>query len=199
MKEPCNKEVFVINGKERPLRKHEFTGKELKKLAGIPLDHTLFRNGECEDEVIPNDATICVRVGDVFFSQPCARYGHQQPAGCDANYLKAHKATVHPQPGGWNLIVLPEFILPEGYKPRRVKVLVKLPPQFPVAAPDMFWCSPQVQLASGAAPQATSFQTLLGERWQRFSWHLNPGQWKPGQSTLRTFIQQVQARFDRRN
>jgi hypothetical protein len=42
-------------------------------------------------------------------------------------------------------------------------------------------------------------ENLLGMDWQRFSWHLTPGAWKPGVSTLRDFMRCIAARFLRKD
>jgi hypothetical protein len=90
-----------------------------------------------------------------------------------------------------------DFGLPDAYTPNRVRLLVKLPPTFPDAAPDMFWVHPAVRCQNGTMPRATSSEYLLAEEWQRFSWHLVSGAWQPGVSTLRDFLRCVAARFQR--
>jgi Prokaryotic E2 family E len=61
----------------------------------------------------------------------------------------------------------------------------------------MFWVYPAVRTAGGSLPRATSEERLLGKNWQRFSWHLAGGAWKPGVSDLRDFLRCIQARFHR--
>ena len=41
----------------------------------------------------------------------------------------------------------------------------------------------------------TGLENILGRDWQRFSWHLAGGAWKPGVSTLRDFLRCIAARF----
>ena len=53
----------------------------------------------------------------------------------------------------------------------------------------MFWVFPAVRTASGSLPRATSGERLLGKDWQRFSWHLSAGGWKPGCSSTARFPQ----------
>jgi hypothetical protein len=52
-----------------------------------------------------------------------------------------------------------------------------------------------VRTAGGSQPRATSSERLLGKDWQRFSWHLAAGAWKPGVSSLRDFLRCVSGRF----
>ena len=95
--------------------------------------------------------------------------------------------------------MISDYKLPEGFEPKVVDLLVKLPPAFPDAQPDMFWIHPTVKTASGTLPRATCTENLLGKDWQRFSWHLSAGAWKPGISTLRDFMRCIAARFLRKD
>ena len=105
------------------------------------------------------------------------------------------RATLHNEAGGWVFVVISNYELPAGFVPNRVDLLVKLPPGFPDSAPDMFWVHPDVRAPNGAIPKATSPERLLGKNWQRFSWHLAAGAWKPGVSELRDFLRCIYSRF----
>lgn len=182
--------------------KYEFdqaqqTGRSLKERASIPLDDALFLDQPHEDKLITNETVVSLKNGDHFHSQPAANYGGG--VAVTAETLGAATFDVVPQPGGWTFVVVKEFALPEAYEPSVVKLLVKLPPTFPDGAPDMFWTTPAVRLKRGASPQGTSLEPLLGESWMRFSWHLVPGAWRPGVSTLRDFMRCVRARFAKLN
>jgi hypothetical protein len=186
-------EVF-INKKKYELDHPVQTGASLKQLAGIPLGDVLFLQRPGEDEVIPNDAKVTLKNGDHLHSQPPADYG-LGPALLEEAGLPAERATLHPQPDGWSFLVISDYALPAGFEPNRVELLVKLPPGFPDAAPDMFWVSPDVRTANGNVPRATTNERLLGRNWQRFSWHLAAGAWKAGMSDLRDFMRCVSSRF----
>jgi hypothetical protein len=185
---------IFINKKRFELRNSVQTGATLKQLAGISLGDVLFRQQPGEDEVITNEATVTLKQGDHLHSQPAADYGIGASAFLDAG-LEPERAKVHPQPDGWNFLVVSDYRLPTGFRPDRVEMLVKLPPTFPDAAPDMFWVHPEVKAPNGGLPRATSTERVLGKDWQRFSWHLAPGAWKPGVSTLRDYLRSVYARF----
>ena len=129
---------------------------------------------------------------DHLHSQPPADYGWG--AALNAG-IPTERATLHPEPGGWQLLVISDFELPGGFQPARVDLLVKLPPGFPDAAPDMFWICPAAHTASGNVPRSTMSERLLGRNWRRFSWHLAAGAWKPGVSELRDFLRCIRARF----
>lgn len=185
---------IFINKKRFELEHHVQSGEQLKLLAGIPLGDVLFLQKPGEDEVIPNDKKITLKNGEHFHSQPPADYGLGagllQEAGVDPE-----RAALHPQVGGWTFVVISNYELPAGFAPNRVDLLVKLPPGFPDAAPDMFWVRPEVRAPNGTVPKSTSPEHLLGKSWQRFSWHLAPGAWKPGVSELRDFLRCIYSRF----
>jgi len=180
-----------INGRLVSLDESTQTGAALKRLARCRPDEVLFREGPREDEVIGDGVQVVVQRGDRFHCSPPADYGGSPAA------LRAVPSAIVPQPGGWRLAVFEAFELPSAYQPERVKLLIKLPPLFPEAQPDMFWLSPSAHLRGGAPPKGTSPERLLGEPWQRFSWHLKAGAWRPGRSTLTDFIRCVRARLAR--
>lgn len=172
------------------------TGRSLKERAGIPLGDVLFRHRDKEDEVITDDAKVTLKCDDCFHSAPPANYGGPTITHVDVGFEHFESKA---QPDGWTFLIVPDYALPEGLSPRSVQLLVKLPPAFPDAAPDMFWLSPDVRTPTGVVPQGTSIENMLGAQWQRFSWHLNPGAWRPGISTLRDYMRCVRARLERRN
>ena len=185
---------IFINKKKYEIDNPVQTGASLKNLAGIPLNDVLFLQRPGEDEVIPNDAKITLKNGEHFHSQPPADYG-LGPALLEEAGVALDRAMLHTEAGGWVFVVISNYELPAGFAPNRVELLVKLPPGFPDAAPDMFWVHPEVRAPNGAVPKATSPERLLGKNWQRFSWHLAPGAWKPGVSELRDFLRCIYSRF----
>lgn len=170
------------------------TGASLKRLAGIPLQDVLFLQAHGEDQVIANEATITLKNGDHLHSQPPADYGLGAGALAEAG-LDMARAAVHKQPDGWSFLLVSGYEIPGAFHPSAVELLVKLPPGFPDAQPDMFWVRPAVKTATGALPRATCIENILGKDWQRFSWHLTAGAWKPGVSTLRDFMRCIAGRF----
>ncbi len=185
---------IFINKKKFELEHAVQTGESLKRLAGIPSMDVLFLQRPGEDEVIQNEATITLKNGQHFHSQPPADYGLAPSVLADAG-LTPERATLHSQGGGWEFLIISDYQLPAGFEPNRVELLLKLPPGFPDAAPDMFWVYPAVRTVNGSAPRATTDERLLGKSWQRFSWHLPAGAWKPGLSDLRDFLRCVLSRF----
>lgn len=92
--------------------------------------------------------------------------------------------------GGLLCVVVTGFRLPKGYQVDRSDLLVRLPPGFPDAPPDMWWFDPPLRLATtGAMPQATeSTEPHLGRVWQRWSRHFPAGSWRPGRSGLESYL-----------
>ena len=185
---------IFINKREYHLDCPEQSGASLKELAGIPLEDVLFLQGRCEDEVIANDAKVVLRECDELHSQPPANYGFAGDLASEVG-VAAERLAIHDQTGGWQFVVISNFSLPRSYAPQNVELLVKLPPLFPDAPPDMFWVRPAVTLQNGQLPRSTTNENLLGGTWQRFSWHLVDGAWKPGTSTLRDFMRCIRGRL----
>ena len=86
------------------------------------------------------------------------------------------------------------FVMPEV-----VRLLLRVPALFPETRPDMFWVSPPVRTSSGGLPTGTGDESIQGEVWQRFSWHLKEGAWDPRQHSMRDFMRCVRARLERGN
>jgi hypothetical protein len=189
---------IFINKRKFELDNPVQTGASLKHLAGIPPQDVLFLQSPGDDDVIANDTKITLKNGDHLHSQPPADYGLKETELGEAG-IDCTQAVVHTQPEGWNFLVISSYKLPEGFEPRVVDLLIKLPPAFPDAQPDMFWIHPAVKTAAGTLPRSTSMEKLFGDDWQRFSWHLNPGSWQPGVSTLRDFMRCIAARFLRKD
>lgn len=193
------REIHVfIDKKKYGLDNPVQTGAGLKNLAGIPLSDALFLQQPHEDLVIANDVTVTLKNGDHLHSQPAADYGFDPIMLAEAG-LASDRTRLLAQPAGWSFLVVSDYELPAGFHPARVQLLIKLPPTFPDAAPDMFWVHPAVKAPNGSLPRSTSTEVLLGRDWQRFSWHLKAGAWKPGISTLRDYLRCVVARFLRRD
>lgn len=196
MKKTAKAIHVVINKVKYTLENSKQTGARLKELAGIPPCDDLFLEGRCGDQLIANDAKVVLRNCDQLHSQPPANYGSTSGTAVELG-LSGDQYTLHDQPDGWTFVVIPEFSLPPPYLPRAAKLLVKLPPLFPEAAPDMFWVRPAVRLENGCLPRNTTTERLLGDDWQRFSWHLVDGTWKPGVSTFRDFLRSIRGRLSR--
>lgn len=94
------------------------------------------------------------------------------------------------QVDGFVHLVIRKFPFPAPYTPNASDLLLRLPPNFPSAKPDMFWTSPHVRLGTGAYPQrADQFDVQHQARqWQRWSRHFPADQWRPGTDNLKTYL-----------
>lgn len=91
--------------------------------------------------------------------------------------------------GNMTCIIVQKFGLPPGYKKNEADLLLRLPPGFPDAPPDMWWFDPPVQRTDGKIIPATEVvESYVGRPWQRWSRHFQPGQWRPGIDCLESFL-----------
>jgi hypothetical protein len=94
-------------------------------------------------------------------------------------------------------VLIRDFPFPEAYSPRSADLLLRLPPGYPDAAPDMFWTRPDVKLANGGVPQNCEHHEVPGAGagvevyenipWQRWSRHFQGG-WQVGRHGLHFFV-----------
>jgi hypothetical protein len=110
-------------------------------------------------------------------------------------------------PGGtWIYVLIHDYVLPDGFEPASTTMLLRLPPGFPDAAPDMFWADPPIKVrATGAYPVAADQfelypvdgeESMQVRRWQRFSRHLPNGAWRPGIDDLRSWLRTIRATLE---
>lgn len=93
--------------------------------------------------------------------------------------------------GGFVTVVLKDVAMPVGIDPPTSSILLRLPPGFPDAAPDMFWLDPPVKGPGGRViPGTESMQSFLDRTWQRWSRHIQH-QWRPGVDSLGTYLSYV--------
>lgn len=96
------------------------------------------------------------------------------------------------QDGGMICVVIPNFALPAGFTQPSADLLLRLSPGYPDVPPDMWWFNPPVQRVDGRPIVATESQeNYLGRIWQRWSRHLNPGQWRAGIDSVESYLSLV--------
>ena len=92
---------------------------------------------------------------------------------------------------GMVCVTIDGYPLAAGLAPATTDLLVRLPPGFPDAGPDMFWCSDVVSRCDGIGIEAVQvMENHLGRTWQRWSRHIG-GQWRPGTDGLRSYMRYV--------
>lgn len=111
----------------------------------------------------------------------------------DAEYLESKGYRFSEKnASGWIHVTLHDFLLPTCYCPGVCDLLVRLPPAYPNANPDMFWTRPDIRLSTGNWPaRADVHESFDGESWQRWSRHVPPNSWRIGIDTLQTFIAMI--------
>lgn len=108
----------------------------------------------------------------------------------DTEYLNeiAPDAAVTPE-AGMVCVLIPRLVLPPGFDRTECDLLFRLSPGYPDVAPDMWWFSPAVRRTDGATIPATEcIERYLGREWQRWSRHLQPGQWRSGIDSLESYM-----------
>lgn len=116
----------------------------------------------------------------------------------DQDYLQA-RAPSHAVSldGGMINIVIPSFPLPSGFTHAAADLLLRLSAGYPDVAPDMWWFEPAVRRTDGQTIAATESQeAYLGRTWQRWSRHLQPGQWRSGVDSIESYLALVRKELD---
>lgn len=91
--------------------------------------------------------------------------------------------------GPMTCVVLQDWSLPPGLNVASADLLIRLQPGYPDLPPDMWWFAPSLTLANGGVIQATEvIENHLGQTWQRWSRHFNPGQWRSGIDGLESYL-----------
>jgi hypothetical protein len=112
----------------------------------------------------------------------------------DAEYLRQEGLRFETfKQGELTLLVIFDYMLPAGYRPAAVDLLIQLPSLYPDAGLDMWWVFPHVVYAQSEAPPAAtqcheSFEGFALEparAWQRFSRH---PQWRAGVDDVRSYL-----------
>lgn len=90
---------------------------------------------------------------------------------------------------GMLCIIVPKLVLPPGFTVQEADLLLRLAQGYPDVAPDMWWFSPAIVRRDGATIAQTQVtEAHLGRQWQRWSRHLQPGQWRPGIDCLESYL-----------
>jgi len=123
---------------------------------------------------------------------PCGNVGEQQVSGGippldkQIDMLKQHYPNIELQSSGQNQTLIVHDVPLSGWPISKTDLLIQIPSSYPHAALDMFWVKPHVKMTSGSDPdRGNVFENLLGDNWQRFSWHYPPSRgWNPAANNL---------------
>jgi hypothetical protein len=108
----------------------------------------------------------------------------------DAQHL-AERAPGHSviAEAGMVCVLIPALPVPAGLSVPAADLLFRLSPGYPDVPPDMWWFSPPVKRLDGVEIPATqAYEHHLGREWQRWSRHLQPGQWRSGIDSLESYL-----------
>ncbi len=98
---------------------------------------------------------------------------------------------------GMICVVIPHLALPAGFTVAQADLLLRLAPGYPDVPPDMWWFQPAVLRVNGRPITMTQVQeNYLGRVWQRWSRHLQPGQWRSGVDSLESYLALVRRELD---
>lgn len=89
------------------------------------------------------------------------------------------------------LIIIPGYPIPEGYNHRSVAAAIRIPPSYPDEQIDMIYFSPSLARTNGKAIPNLSEVDLDGKRYQQWSRHRKPGDWRPGVDNICTHLIQA--------
>lgn len=107
----------------------------------------------------------------------------------------AHSVT---SDGNMTCIVFPAYPLPPGFDRSHSDLLIRLSPGYPDVPPDMWWFDPPIRRADGQGIPATEvIEHYLGRGWQRWSRHLQTGQWRSGVDCLETYLALLRRELER--
>ena len=96
---------------------------------------------------------------------------------------------------GFHWVVIKGVELPAGWNQRSTTIVIKVPPAFPVGAPDCFWADSTLRLASGAMPRSSGMNPDFGggqTLW--FSFHVQ--KWNPNRDDLFRYFNVIRNRLE---
>jgi hypothetical protein len=182
------------------------TGRELLDLAGkTPETHNLYQiiRGQQPSPVAP-DAKVDLRTpgierftlvprdpteGLVVATEVDARRDFAL-GETDRDYLDTLGLAWETVKEGSQLwLLLPNWVLPDGYNVRTATLALRIPEAYPDTQIDMVYFSPALSRADGVAIRQLTPITILGQPYQQWSRHRTPANpWKPGHDDVSTHL-----------
>lgn len=93
------------------------------------------------------------------------------------------------------------FPIPAGWTANVGRVVILIPPGYPLTPPDNFYLDDTIALENGGiVGNASPSQPLRGETWRLFSYHVEPNTWRPSAEAeqghnLLTYLAGVEGRL----
>ena len=184
---------IFINDEKFKVNQEQMTGSEIKQLGTIPHDNKLFleKPGSQEDEMIADDRVVQLRSGFHFYDLPVGVVGDQILPLVQEQIETARNGFPNlqhrPAQDGTLHVEVPDFPVPDGWRPRTIPLIVVLPIGFPTSQPGGFDVGTELTLANGTAPtQGVGTRNLNGQQWLHFCW--NPKTWQANRETLWRYL-----------
>jgi hypothetical protein len=197
--------TILINQEPKHFEKNVLTPDDIRQAVGLPQDYEVWlivRSADPEGQLPKDDvqvtAPVEIKNGQRYRVVPPGTFGAvklpaQLMTEVEVMKTEGHSLALHEE-GGTALVVLENYPVPQGYNKPTTQLLLKVPLSYPNGQPDMFWTDDDFALANGSAPQSAEvFETYLGKRWRRFSWH--PQGWNPATCNLKTYVEFVNVRL----
>jgi hypothetical protein len=143
-----------INGVDVPVIDDLLSGRDLKRLAGLPADRVVVRQEPDRNTIVPDDRRIRVADREQFTHH--ARHSKavavSAPRRARIRYEAAQLAAAYPGltvAGNDSYVHIPAFRLPPYWEPDRTDVLIVPPVNYPEAAPDGFFLGDHLRRRDG--------------------------------------------------
>ncbi len=99
---------------------------------------------------------------------------------------------------GRRWLIISDYRLPGGYGLATCDLAIEIPPPYPAAELDMFYCYPPLARSNGAAiPKTEARRSIGGTTYQRWSRHRESGQWSPSHDSVATHLGLVEESLSR--
>lgn len=98
-----------------------------------------------------------------------------------------------------NGLVIRNWMLPNSkYNLEKTDLLILLPNGYPEVRPDMWYFNPAILLAPAnkRARQTQAIINFEGKKWQRWSRHIPPSEWRSGVDGIHTYLKKVQTALE---
>ncbi len=115
----------------------------------------------------------------------------------DEAFLDASGFRWHTEIDGQRWLIVENYPLPAGYNVATCRVAVDVPPDYPSAKLDMFYCDPPLAVNGVAPGQTEARQSIGGVMFQRWSRHRPEGSWAPATDSLSTHFAVIEESIGR--
>jgi len=191
-----------INGIDVPVIEDQLSGRDLKRMAGIPKDRVLVQQEADRNTVVPDDRRIRVAERDSFTHH--ARHSKAgtavSPRRRRVRYEAAQLAAGYPGlrvSDDDSYVYVPGFRLPERWVPDRTSVLIVPPMNYPEVAPDGFYLGDNLRRRKGLlltepGHYFTNYHNPYAKAGYRWYCLEDPDRnWRPEYDSLVTFVEAI--------